>query len=433
MVYVYEWCKRRKYFGRTGHEVSHLLLDKGVLSVPESAHDDFVHEYSKGVLRGGRPSCVVEYKPRSFRMFYDLDIVVKDASMAAMMSVGDFPEDVRNIMHTICIATVFLFDVAKSSVIICISNTPKKKDGGLKLGIHITFESIFVTSNTALHVREKVLELLALEKNPFENSWDAIMDSAVFKGSGMRLVWAAKQDDLRRVYVPRLEYVLDRSEAGVLETVLDPEAIVTSLGAIKDVVARTCLRARGSLTKLRNPDIDISVSPSVPGNFSHASLREYSGVVEEINKAIPAKYNGRVTGVVKSEHVYMFRNSSKYCENVGREHTSSNTYFLVSRSGMRQCCYSRKDDDAKTCRCADFRGEYIKLPKKVMDELFPEEPCSAPPPPPPMPGMLLEIDTILATRTRRKTVVKKKSITRVYRRGSAIQKTFEVCQRERVR
>ena len=426
MVYVYEWCKRRKYFGRTGNEVSHLLLDRGVLSVPESAHDDFVHEYSMGVLRGGRPSCVVEYKPKSFRMFYDLDIVVKDASLAAMMSAGDFPEDVRNIMHTICIATVFLFDVARSSVIICISNMPKKKDGGLKLGIHITFEHLFVTSSTALHVREKVLELLAPEKNPFENTWDEIMDSAVFKGSGMRLAWAAKQDDLRRVYVPRLEYVLDRSETGVLERVLDPDTIVTSLGAIKDVVSRTCLRARGSLTKLRNPDIDISISPTSSGNFSHASLREYSGVVEEINKAIPAKYKGRVTGVVKSEHVYMFRNSSKYCENVGREHTSSNTYFLVSSSGMRQCCYSRKDDDSKKCRCADFRGEYIKLPKKVMDELFPEEPCVVPPPPP-MPSISFEMDAILAARTqRKKPAAKKKTTKNTYSRGAAIRKTFDL-------
>ena len=69
-VHIYEWAKSRKYFGRSGGgEVSHLLLDKGVLCVPESSNDDFTHEYARGVLMKGRPSCIVEYKPRVFRMF----------------------------------------------------------------------------------------------------------------------------------------------------------------------------------------------------------------------------------------------------------------------------------------------------------------------------------------------------------------------------
>ena len=118
-VHIYEWCRKRKYFGRSGGgEVSHLLLDKGVLCVPESSNDDFIHEYSRGVLMGGRPSCIVEYKPRVFRMFYDLDIVTKDIRIAKMMSVGDFQENIKKIMHIICIATVFLFDVSRSSATI---------------------------------------------------------------------------------------------------------------------------------------------------------------------------------------------------------------------------------------------------------------------------------------------------------------------------
>ena len=154
-VYVYDWCRRRKYFGRSsGGEVSHLLLDKGVLCIPESSTDDFIHEYSRGVLMGGRPSCIVEYKPRVFRMFYDLDIVTKDIQMAKMMSAGDFQENVKNIMHIICIATVFLFDVTRSSATICVSNLPKKKGDEIKVGVHITFDNIFVTSPTALHVRD---------------------------------------------------------------------------------------------------------------------------------------------------------------------------------------------------------------------------------------------------------------------------------------
>ena len=414
-VHVYDWCRRRKYFGRSaGGEVSHLLLDKGVLCVPENSNDDFIHEYSRGVLMGGRPSCIVEYKPRVFRMFYDLDIVTKDLKMAKMMSAGDFQENVKNIMNIICVATVFLFDVSRSLATICISNIPKKKGDEIKIGIHITFDNIFVTSPTALHIREKVLELLAKEDNPFANSWEQIVDSAVFKGSGMRLPWAAKQDDLKRVYVPRVEYMLDREESGIIESKLFPDDIIKSLTSIKEVVAKTCLRAKGILTKLRDPEFDIECSsPTNSSNFSHASLKEYSNVIEEIERLIPTKYDGKVTGVIKAEHVYMFRHSSRYCENVERNHKSSNTYFLVSKSGMRQCCYSRKDEDVgqKYCRCVDFKGDYIKLPASLIEELFPDEDEKKNLPPPPMPSSSIEhylaLDNIIA-RAQKRPMPKKK-------------------------
>ena len=431
-VHIYDWSRKRKYFGRSGGgEVSHLLLDKGVLCVSESSNDDFVHEYSRGVIMGGRPSCIVEYKPRVFRMFYDLDIVTKDNKMAKMMSSGDFSENVKNIMHIICIATVFLFDVTRSSATICISNVPKKKGDEIKVGIHITFDNIFVTSPTALHIREKVLELLRVEENPFANPWEQIVDSTVFKGSGMRLPWAAKHDDLRRVYIPRVEYLLDSEESGIIETQLFPDEIIKSLASVKEVISKTCLRARGSLTKLRNPEIDIECSsPTNSENFSHASLGEYSSAIGEIERLIPPRYEGKVTGVIKADHVYMFRHSSRYCDNVGRNHKSSNTYFMVSKSGMRQCCYSRKDEDVgqKYCRCSDFRGEYIKLPAALIEELFPDE-AEKKLPPPPMPSSSIEhflsLNSMIA-RAQKKPVQKKKASVKKekYSRGSMVAKIF---------
>ena len=432
-VHVYDWARRRKYFGRSGGgEVSHLLLDKGVLCVPESSNDDFIHEYSRGVIMGGRPSCIVEYKPRVFRMFYDLDIVTKDIKMAKMMSSGNFSDNVKNIMHIICIATVFLFDVTRSSATICISNVPKKKGDEIKVGIHITFDNIFVTSPTALYIRDKVLELLRAEENPFANPWEQIVDSAVFKGSGMRLPWAAKHDDLKRVYIPRVEYLLDSEESGIIETQLFPDEIIKSLASVKEIISKTCLRARGGLTKLRNPEIDIECSsPTNSGNFSHASLKEYSSAIGEIERLIPSQYEGKVTGVIKADHVYMFRHSSRYCENVGRNHKSSNTYFLVSKSGMRQCCYSRKEEDVgqKYCRCSDFRGEYIKLPAALTEELFPDEDEKKNLPPPPMPSSSIEhflsLDSIIA-RAQKKPVAKRKVPAKkeTYSRGSEIAKLF---------
>lgn len=429
-VHIYEWCRRRKYFGRTQNTMSHLLLDKGILSVPESAHEDFIHEYSRGVLKGGRPPCIVEYKLPIFRMFYDLDIVVKDTVHAKRMSAGDFDGGVRNVMHTICLTTVCLFDVVKSTVTVCISNIPKKtKDGGIKLGIHLTFDTIYATTRTALYVREKVLEHLNTKANPFANPWDQIVDAAVFKGSGMRLPWSAKQDDPKRVYIPRVEYVLDSTLDDIRENVINPDEIIKSLVSIKDIITRTCLRSKGVLTNLRDSTIGIesdSLSPTHSGNFSHASLGEYSNVINEIEKVVPSCYSGRFTGVVKSDHVYMFRHSSKYCMNVGRDHTSSNTYFMVSRSGMRQCCYSRKDDGNK-CSCSDYRGDYITLSARIMNELFPGGDVKIILPPKPKEDIRdsLSLESLILA-AKKKTPANKKKIPNVKKihRGSAMAQIF---------
>lgn len=413
-VYIYEWCKKRGYFGRTG-DLSHVLLDKGVLCVPDNAHDEFLSEYARGVVKGGKFSCVVEYKPKIFRMFYDLDIVASN-DLAEKMTNGDFSD--HEIFHAICGYTADLFDISKTEVTMCISNKTKKVKEGKKIGIHLTFSSIFVSSSVALHVRDKVLENLSDINNQFINGWDKIIDSAVFKGSGMRLPWSCKPEDPTRVYVPVLKYVLERGKD--IETVtLD----VSGFSAIRNILASVSLRTKGVLTNLIEPvDVDLFESPTYHDNIQSSSLKEYEQVISEIEKAIPAEYNGKITGVIKTEYVYMFRHSSKYCANVQRQHHSSNTYFLVTKKGMYQCCYSRKVIfDEEACPCHRFRGELLKLPSKVLNELFPD-----PPEEPKVPKVLktpeqssgFTMNTIqeIALKPKKKPVVvpkKKKSVSKL--------------------
>lgn len=374
-AYIISWCKKRGYYGRTG-DLSHVLLDKGVLCVPDSSHEEFLTEYARGVVKGGKFSCVVEYKPKVFRMFYDLDIVATK-TLAETMTSGAFPEDIDEIVKEICGTTADLFDISKTEVTLCISNACKSVANGVKVGIHLTFSNIFVTSTVALHVRGKVLEKLGERDNPFVNKWEDIVDAAVHKGSGMRLPWASKPTEPNRVYVPKLAYTFERGSDVVEEQLSETQ---NSFAATRSLLMNVSLRTRGTLTKLVDDIADDSFeSPSVAGSIQHSSLAEYSEVIKEIEKAIPKEYEGHVTGVLKTEFVYMFRHSSKYCANVERQHHSSNTYFLVSRSGLRQCCYSRKIDfEEKSCPCAKFRGELTELPRKVMAELFPESPPQTP-------------------------------------------------------
>jgi hypothetical protein len=94
---------------------------------------------------------------------------------------------------------------------------------------------------------------------------------------------------------------------------------------------------------------------------------------------------------------------------------------------MRQCCYSRKDEDVgqKYCNCVDFRGDYIKLSTSVIEELFPVEKKNLPPP---MPSSSIEyflsLDSIIARA--RKPVARRKLPVKIetYSRGDAIAKVF---------
>ena len=424
--HVYTWAKKRGFWGRRG-EISHLLLDKGVLCIPETANDEFIHEYSKGVLQRGRAPCIVEYKTKTFRMFYDLDILTT-LENAERMTAGDFSKEAR-VFHAICEQTAALFDVSQTTVTMCVSNAHKKKDEFFKVGIHLTFDSIFVTSPVALHVREKLLEKVATMENPFSNSWESILDVTVFKGSGMRLPWSAKQDDLERVYVPISEYVLDRNKTCVVENKLD---VTKSLVSIKNVMTKVSLRTVGNQlpTTLKHPFMPSEVSDTTT-SFSHSTLQQYSQSVEDIEKCIPKMYQGKITGVVKAEFAYMFRHSSRFCANVGREHTSSNTYFLVTKAGMRQCCYSRKNEDTgrKYCACSDFSGDLIHVPKHVLETLFPNSDAGSPRETHAMPcdavREYLDIDNILE-RAHKKIKPKKTKQPRpkTYHSGKAVLDVF---------
>lgn len=171
-----------------------------------------------------------------------------------------------------------------------------------------------------------------------------------------------------------LKYVLDRKKEMTHEP-LD----VSGFAATRKILADVSLRTRGALTKLLIDDgVEDMGSPSYIDSLKHASLREYETVVADLEKIIPEEYGGKITGVLKTDHVYMFRHSSKFCSNVGRHHHSSNTYFMVTRKGMHQRCYSRKVVfEEGRCPCSLYKGEVMKVPKKILDELFP---CESPEP-----------------------------------------------------
>jgi hypothetical protein len=403
--YAYEWAKTRGFFGRKrGSAVSHLLLDGGVLSVPDESASEFIGAYALGVVKAGRNKpCVVETKTPVFRMFYDLDA----------HTATDAAPDAFDVLKLVCDTTAACFgacsDAVCSDAVVCMTNEPKRLDNGAtKFGIHVTFDHIFADSATALAVRERVLEALANVPSPFANDWSQVVDAAVFKGSGMRLPWSVKKGEDDRWYVPIAEYV-----NGSWTRIERPE---TSVSVVRSLLARSSLRYFGSSTPCElaaHAEIGSLARGGSCGSLTHASLREHADVARVVESLVSGTYRGNVTAVLVGTHAVIFRHDSKFCANVNREHTTSNTYFLLTPRGLQQCCYSRKDASPDLgCQCRDFKGDVIDVPSWMTARFFP------PPPPPPMPsvGSKTNLDALLAkTRPKSDTAKKRQPIVRQHR------------------
>ncbi len=391
--YVYEWSKTRGFFGKRREcATSHLLLDGGTLSVPDESASEFIGAYALGVVKTGRQRpCVVETKTPVFRMFYDLDAHVDGDTM---------PDRAFEILAIICETTAACFDQPPDAVV-CVSNLPKRLDSGSKLGIHVTFDNVFVDSATALAVREHVLRRLSDEASPFSNDWNQVVDAAVFKGSGMRLPWSAKKNEDDRWYVPVAEYA-----GGGWNRF---ENVESSVSAVRAILMRSSLRyfGRPTASSVSNAvHVDERSEGGGVSNLTHVSLKSHGNAAKIVETLVSSTHPGNVTAVLVGEHAVIFRHESKFCANVGREHRSSNAYFLLTARGLQQCCYSRKSVPELACQCTDFRGDYINVPKELMHRFFP------PPPPPPMPSSRSTDFDALLTKTRPKTREAKKRVPR---------------------
>jgi hypothetical protein len=84
----------------------------------------------------------------------------------------------------------------------------------------------------------------------------------------------------------------------------------------------------------------------------------------------------QVTKAPKGLHytVTISGQNCRYCQNIGREHTSNNIFFVISKEGISQRCF---DDGAKTPEmkhgtCKEYSGGLLPIGASAMNILWPE-------------------------------------------------------------
>lgn len=324
---------------------THLLLTGGRLAVPDDSHGNFLNVYTNAVLRGEAVS-VVEMKTAIFRLFFDVDASFDD------------PEEARGLLDAFqtinALVAEFWVQEELPRLVVC-GAPPKLQDNGMyKVGFHLVWPRIYVNSPIALTFRE-----LVIERFP-EASWEAVLDPCVFKANGLRMLYSYKNAEAR-VYAP--------------VAIMGPDGV----SALQDLTAQE-KRAFIHEVSVRAPDEQLTPCTNGADKMSDrphshlvggapvvgrsVKLDVFVEVLPAVQAALQEVYRTqRFTGVFTTATTVYLKSSSRFCHNVGREHCTSTVYFEVTRQGVAQRCYCRKDDRG----CDVFRGACLPLPAGVLD------------------------------------------------------------------
>lgn len=340
---------------------THLLLNGGKLNVPDARHGAFLNTYASAVSKR-EPVYVVESKTRVFRLFVDFDFQPPapddDSITAAIQSM----------------ATVagYYFDTTSDAVVL-----RKDIETGGKVGIHMTWDTIYVTPLVAKAFRLHVLQ--KLERASPEIDWASIVDVAVYGGSGLRMPWSQKKN-APGVYVPI--FVIDHH--GTMTPVSTPETVLD----IQRWVHRCCIRTpeaqpTGTCIVTADAASDTRATTSTGGPVAE-HLAEYTEALDLIQQILPEAYaDQRFTSMHRyGDHCIVLRSSSRRCGNKGYDHHASSTvYFVVlRRKGIGyQRCFSRKDMVREgQVTCTDYVGPPFTIPERALSLLWPPETTATP-------------------------------------------------------
>ena len=356
--------------GGSGHKnktLTHLLLDGGKVSVPDGLEGIFMQQYiiavQKSRLGQAIAPSVVELRTKTFKLFVDFDFMVDESREAEEL---DMMHDIFS--HANQVAKM-VFQEPAPVMIVC--STARK---GQKLGYHLIWTNILVQTDGALAFRQVLVDRL---QSKFPEKWDfkSIVDPAVYKGSGLRMIFSAKGNLDGRFYEPSHSV----NALGVV-TVLPP---AKGISAMKEWVQTLSIRTpHGSeptaIHEEAAPFVQAASLQSGGGAKSLATatrgMEQYARALEAVSTIIPPQFHPmNFTGVVEMPHYFALRTSSQYCLNLRRPHKSNTVWFQLDRKGLRQRCFCRCDTlDGRVSgmKCSEFAGESWPLPAWVIDAFF---------------------------------------------------------------
>ena len=376
------WCKKHNY--NNARNLSHVLMDGGVLSIPFDKLRDFYDVYIESI-KAEENIFVVEQKTETYNFFMDVDY--KDDVELTF-------ERVKSLCQIICDKVLTFSD---SPCIISVSQ-PKPKDGKIKTGIHINWSELVVNQDGAIQLMHHVVS--TLEKIYSTKDWTSIIDSSVYgttgtKGSGFRLPWSHKKTThpickgvgcsscdngkfIEGVYLPIFMYT-----SGHIKPV-DQEITMEKLLLSTVRTTETIVKEIPELVMICKP---IKKTTHREGNFTNAETKDEVNNMELlilletfIRKSMEGHEDTRVLKLFKFKNIHLLKTTSKYCENIKRSHNSNHIKLIIDNGYIYQKCFCTCETTVgrRLGFCKDFSGRKHKLEtnggKQICNILYQDKP-----------------------------------------------------------
>jgi hypothetical protein len=300
-----------------GVGVTHLLLDGGTLSVKEADEPEFHKAYVNDLVNGER-LFVVEKKTPHFRFFVDVDYV------------GDSELD----FEKVCKELFSIVDLGPCYI----AKAPRRiTPNGTKYGVHVIWPESIVDKPMAQSIRLKIIRLLG-----GDDMWEKIIDSSVYSGSGLRMLWSLKNEPGSTHYVPWAK-IKDATNFEIFSNVYP----------CTEFLKKFSIRATNSTT--------------ITSSYSKEVSQPTNDLEEFIRINLPGQERARVLKISKckkSENGLWVSTDSRYCENVKKEHKSNHVWFNVRRLGNSGWySISQKCQDEE---CKEYMGRLYRFPSRLI-------------------------------------------------------------------
>ena len=363
------WCKDQGFANNS--DLSHVLMDGGVLSVPFDRLNDFYEKCIESYISGEK-IYVVEQKTENYNFFMDLDY--KDDDELTF-------EQIKSICKVIC-DKVSKFGGKDALISVA---EPKPVDTLIKTGIHINWPDFVVNRSSALALRDHVINTLNLVYG--SRDWKDIVDISVYgnssrntKGSGFRMPWSHKRGKHEACMGRGCEKCNNtgkETQSEYLPVFVYKHGPLSMLQKTEQKPSVEMLHMATLRTQGRDPVLIEGAREE--NTFTNAQTKdEFKNqeavlLVEAfIRKHMEGQATASVTKMFKHKNQFLVSTTSKYCENLRRAHSSNHIWFHISGDTIAQKCFC----NCETMKgrfygfCKDFSGRRHQLPKKITDVLY---------------------------------------------------------------
>lgn len=373
-----QWCSEQGFLNHKTQNPSHVLMDGGVLDVPFDRLTDFYEVYIR-CIKAGEELFVVEQKTENYNFFLDIDYKnTHELNIDEIKSIG---LDICSKIETLGLPCKCMISVAE----------PKTVDGLIKTGVHFNWPDMTVSQEGAVHLRWHVISTLNISKT---GDWSQYVDGSVYgdldnqtRGSGFRMPWShkkGKHSDCKGQGCAVCKNTGKLTEGEYLPVFMYDENGITqhSPEITMDGLWISTVRTEREPIDVPQTTIGHSVSKKKEGNFK--SLQTKDEIVDNellalletfIRINLPGQSRARVKKVFKSRKTYRVETTSKYCENLSRNHNSNHVWFYInSDKTICQKCFCRCETmmGRKHGFCRDFSGRSHYLNKRLCEILFPK-------------------------------------------------------------